>query len=530
MKQSLQLKMSQSLTMTPQLQQAIKLLQLSSLDLDAEIQDVLEANPLLEVEQVNEDQNSENLTSENNQADKHQTEDTRFDDKQFEDSSVSVATEDRKTSENIEKQTIDSDMVGDTQWEDWGYVSQGHGQRNTDNEQFEYQGETSESLRDQLLWQINMSTLSETDRAIAAILIDSINEAGFMSAEIQDIADLINQSLNDTDLAQHQLPDLTQDSEEQTDESQHIQTEEIEAVLHYIQSFEPAGIAARDLQECLLIQLKRKAVADPAYALAKKVLVSEFTQLASRNYRQIIKNLGLTEPQLKLAIELIQSLEPRPANQISQNNAQYIKPDVYVRKDPKGQWVVSLNPDSTPKLKINETYAKLIKRADNSPDNQFLKDNFHDAKWFIKSLQSRNETLLKVATSIVEKQTGFLDYGEEAMKPLVLHDIAEEVEMHESTISRVTTQKYLHTPKGIFELKYFFSSHVGTSAGGECSSTAIRAVIKKLVAAENQAKPLSDSKIAAMLKDQGIKVARRTVAKYRESLAIPPSNERKALM
>ncbi len=526
MKQSLHLKMSQSLTMTPQLQQAIKLLQLSSLELDAEIQEALESNPLLEVERTNEEQNSENLSSENHQAEKHQSDDNRF-----EDNNTSVATEDRKTSENIEKQTIDSEMIADTQWEDWGYVSQGSGQRNTDNEQFEYQGETSESLRDQLLWQVNMSTLSETDRAIAAILIDSINEAGFMSADIQDIADLINQSLNDANqVAQDQLSDLTQASAEQTGDPLHIHIEEIEAVLHYIQSFEPAGIAARDLQECLLIQLKRKAADDPAYALAKKVLVNEFAQLASRNYRQIIKNLGLTEPQLKLAIELIQSLDPRPANQINQNNAQYIKPDVYVRKDAKGQWVVSLNPDSTPKLKINEIYAKLIKRADNSPDNQFLKDNFHDAKWFIKSLQSRNETLLKVASSIVEKQTGFLDYGEEAMKPLVLHDIAEEVEMHESTISRVTTQKYMHTPKGIFELKYFFSSHVGTSAGGECSSTAIRAVIKKLVAAENQAKPLSDSKIAAMLKDQGIKVARRTVAKYRESLAIPPSNERKALM
>jgi len=537
MKQSLQLKMSQSLTMTPQLQQAIKLLQLSSLDLEAEIQDVLEANPLLEIEHPNDDQRSENQLHDNHQQEKHQSDDNRF-----EEVNTPIAKEDRKTNENIEKQTIDSEMVADTQWEDWGYVSQGSGQRNTDNEQFEYQGETSDSLRDQLLWQINMSTLSETDRAIAAILIDSINDAGFMHAKIEDIAEQINQSLDDANqVTQEKLSDLTHrnlDSEtqntqnqvEQTDDSLHIHIDEIEAVLHYIQSFEPAGIAARDLQDCLLIQLKRKAHKDPAYDFAKKVLVNEFAQLASRNYRQIIKNLGLTEAQLKLAIELIQSLDPRPGNQINQNNAQYIKPDVYVRKDAEGQWVVSLNPDSTPKLKINETYSKLIKRADNSADNQFLKDNFHDAKWFIKSLQSRNETLLKVATSIVEKQNGFLDYGEEAMKPLVLHDIAEEVEMHESTISRVTTQKFMHTPKGIFELKYFFSSHVGTSSGGECSSTAIRAVIKKLVAAENQAKPLSDSKIAALLKDQGIKVARRTVAKYRESLAIPPSNERKALM
>ena len=196
----------------------------------------------------------------------------------------------------------------------------------------------------------------------------------------------------------------------------------------------------------------------------------------------------------------------------------------------RGEWQVELNGDSTPTLTINKDYAALIKRADNSSDNQFIKNNYQDAKWFIKSLLSRNETLLKVATSIVEKQVGFLEYGEEAMKPLVLHDIAEEVEMHESTISRVTTQKFMHTPRGIFELKYFFSSHVGTASGGECSSTAIRAVIKKLVASENQAKPLSDSKIATLLKEQGIKVARRTVAKYRESMSIPPSNERKALL
>ena len=206
-----------------------------------------------------------------------------------------------------------------------------------------------------------------------------------------------------------------------------------------------------------------------------------------------------------------------------------MKPDVYVRKNSKGQWHATLNPEATPKLNINQTYASLIKRADNSKDNQFLKNNLQEAKWFIKSLQSRNDTLLKVTSSIIEKQVGFLEYGEEAMKPLVLHDIADEVEMHESTISRVTTQKYMHTPKGIFELKYFFSSHVSTDSGGECSSTAIRAVIKKLIAAENQAKPLSDSKIATLLKDQGIKVARRTVAKYRESMAIPPSNERKSL-
>jgi len=503
MKQSLQLKISQSLTMTPQLQQAIKLLQLSSLDLEAEIQEVLESNPLLEVKK-SQDENSNDLNPVENQDS---------------DESASVTSvEERDTSEAISSDKIETEMASDTQWEDWGYVSQSNSQKPDDSNTFEYQGETSDSLRDQLIWQINMSTLSETDRTIALILIDSIDDSGFMRADLEDVLGMVNQSD-----AQNEKPI------DENDES-FFQIEEIEAVLHFIQSFDPAGIGARNLQECLLIQLRRLNELGEDHMLAKKVITRQFDYLASRNYRQIMKSLNLNEQQLKKAIDLIQTLNPRPGNQLSENNAQYIKPDVYVRKSADGTWKVELNPDSTPKLQINRDYASLIKRADNSADNQFLKNNFQDAKWFIKSLLSRNDTLLKVATSIVEKQIGFLEYGEEAMKPLVLHNIAEEVEMHESTISRVTTQKFLHTPRGIFELKYFFSSHVGTSSGGECSSTAIRAVIKKLVAAENRAKPLSDSKIATLLKDQGIKVARRTVAKYRESMAIPPSNERKALL
>ena len=509
MKQSLQLKISQSLTMTPQLQQAIKLLQLSSLDLEAEIQEVLESNPLLEVETPHEhsspDNNKEPISNEP------------------EASSGSASLEERDTSDAIKSDKIESEMVSDSQWEDWGYVSQSSNQKSDDSNTLDYQGETSDSLRDQLIWQINMSTLSETDRTIAMVLIDSINDSGFMQADLEDVAQLMNAS------SEKQIETLVEEDEA------YVQIEEIKAVLHFIQSFDPAGIGARNLQECLQIQLNRldrKSLNGnyQHFELAKKVIDLQFDNLASRNYRQIMKSLKLSEHQLKQAIEIIQTLNPRPGNQLSENNAQYIKPDVYVTKSKNGQWKVELNPDSTPKLQINKEYANLIKRADNSADNQFLKNNFQDAKWFIKSLLSRNETLLKVATSIVEKQIGFLEYGEEAMKPLVLHDIAEEVEMHESTISRVTTQKYLHTPRGIFELKYFFSSHVGTSSGGECSSTAIRAVIKKLVAAENRAKPLSDSKISTLLKDQGIKVARRTVAKYRESMAIPPSNERKSLI
>ncbi|MBV1908516.1 MAG: RNA polymerase factor sigma-54 [Kangiellaceae bacterium] len=506
MKQSLQLKISQSLTMTPQLQQAIKLLQLSSIDLEAEIQEVIESNPLLEIENPQDNLQSEDKSS-NAESDA---------------SIEATPREEKDTSESLQSDKIESEMIADTQWEDWGYVSQGVGSKSDENSHFEYQGETSDSLRDQLIWQVNMTSLSETDLAIAMILIDSIDESGFMKADLHEVAGMLNEEKPKLSTQNgYLLPE---------DDDTLIQIEEVETILHFIQSFEPAGIAARSLQECLSIQLSRLDSSSDQIELAKKVVETQFEYLANRNYRVVMKNLRLSESQLKQAIDIIQNLDPRPGNQINQNSAQYIKPDVYVSKNKAGEWQVELNSDSTPTLRINKDYAAMIKRADNSADNQFIKNNFQDAKWFIKSLQSRNETLLKVSASIVEKQVGFLEYGEEAMKPLVLHDIAEEVEMHESTISRVTTQKYMHTPKGIFELKYFFSSHVSTASGGECSSTAIRAVIKKLVAAENQAKPLSDSKIATLLKDQGIKVARRTVAKYRESMSIPPSNERKALI
>ena len=240
------------------------------------------------------------------------------------------------------------------------------------------------------------------------------------------------------------------------------------------------------------------------------------------------RRLQANDAELAEIIKLIQSTNPHPGHLVSENHAQYIAPDVYVKKQ-AGSWGVSINPENAPRLRVNDQYAGLIKRSDNSAQNIYLKDHLQEARWFIKSLQSRNETLMRVANAIVERQHAFLDYGEEAMQPMVLRDIAEKLEMHESTISRVTTNKYMHTPGGILEFKYFFSSHVSTADGGECSATAIRAIIKKFVAAESAAKPLSDNKIALLLGDQGINVARRTVAKYREAMQIPPSNERKRL-
>ncbi|MBE9562658.1 MAG: RNA polymerase factor sigma-54, partial [Proteobacteria bacterium] len=261
---------------------------------------------------------------------------------------------------------------------------------------------------------------------------------------------------------------------------------------------------------------------------AKILVRKHLSLLGSHDYVKLLKRMKLSREDLREVIELIQSLNPRPGSIINNEHTNYVTPDVYVKKI-KNKWQVELNPEISPKIRINTQYAGLVKQKNTNIDVGNLKSHLQEARWFIKSLKSRQDTLLRVANCIVQRQAGFLDYGEEAMKPLVLHDIANELEMHESTVSRVTTQKYLHTPRGIFELKYFFSSHVSTKNGGECSSTAIRAMIKKLIADENTTKPFSDSKIANVLADMGIKVARRTVAKYREAMVIPPSNERKRL-
>ncbi|PWK47798.1 RNA polymerase factor sigma-54 [Pleionea mediterranea] len=494
MKPSLQLKIGQSLTMTPQLQQAIRLLQLSSLDLQNEIQEALESNPMLE---GNEDLPQESKESDSNGKD-------------TESSASEKEASEIDTSDALKNETIDKDLAVDTQWEDWQYSPPSSMARSDDDREFEYQGETSLSLHDHLAWQLDFTQISERDKTIALVLIDEIDDEGYLRTPISDIEVMLNE-----------------DEQEEFDEQ--VETDEIEAVLSLIQSFDPVGVGAQNLQECLQLQLNQFSEEVPFWIEAKELIDDHFDALAARNYKQIIRQTKWPEDFLKEVVTFVQRLNPRPGSNVSSSHSEYVVPDVFVSKK-NGRWTVELNPDCAPKLKINTGYASLIKRADSSADNTFLKNNLQEAKWFIKSLQSRNETLLKVATSIVEKQMGFFEYGEEAMKPLVLSMIAEEVEMHESTVSRVTTQKYMHTPRGIFELKYFFSSHVSTAAGGECSSTAIRALIKKLIAAENNAKPLSDNKIANLLKEQGINVARRTIAKYREAMNIPPSNERKSLI
>jgi len=480
--------------MTPQLQQAIRLLQLSTVELQTEIQEALESNPMLE--ETAEDHKS--------------PDENRQEAAQAERNSEQPASEFEVADSSTEMQSDDlpADLPVDSSWEDtYDYSASTAGTNYTSSEDglrdYESKNTSEDTLSDHLTWQMELTPFSDIDRIIASSIIDSIGDDGYLACSTEDIWNLLKEPLE-------------------------IELDEVEAVLHRIQNFDPPGIGARNLQESLVLQLKQIDNSVPWHNEAMLLLKEYFNLLANRDFNMLMRRMKLTEDKLRDVVQLIHSLNPRPGNLIASGSPEYIIPDVYVRKD-KNRWTVSLNPDTTPKLNINSVYAGLIQRADKSPDNTYMQGQLQEARWLIKSLHSRNETLMKVSTCIVERQKGFLEHGEEAMKALVLHDVAEEVGMHESTISRITNKKYMHTPRGIFELKYFFSSHVSTASGGECSSTAIRALIKKLIAAEEAKKPLSDSKIAKILSDQGINVARRTVAKYRDAMTIPPSNERKRL-
>ncbi len=481
MKQTLQLRLGQQLTMTPQLQQAIRLLQLSTVDLQQEIQEVLDSNMMLEVAE---------------------------DDAQTEDKLEAPAeeTQPKELSDFDSKEHIPEELPVDSSWDDIYDSLQSYtcSQGESDNEDFIVQRSASQTLQDYLIWQMELTPMSEQDHAIATAIIDSINDDGYLGTPIEDIY----QGLQD------QLPGLELD--------------EVKAVLHRVQNFDPPGIAAGNLSECLRLQLIQLPNTVAWKQTALELVTDHLDYLAKRDFARLKRLLELSDEDLNQVVSLIRSLEPRPGRHIENAGSQYVVPDVFVTKQ-GGKWQVSLNPDIAPKLRVNPFYSNMIRRADSSADNQCMKNHLQEARWFIKSLHSRNETLLKVARSIVEHQKEFLDYGETAMKPLVLRDVAEEVGMHESTISRVTTQKYMHTSSGIYEFKFFFSSHVSTNSGGECSATAIKAFIKEIVDKENCKKPLSDHIIAAMLKDKGINVARRTIAKYREFMNIPPSNERKNL-
>ncbi len=479
--------------MTPQLQQAIRLLQLSTLELQGEIQEALDSNVMLELaEEESVNIPSDRLVSapvhESPAADRETGQDGASSDAGMQEAEETAADNDWEEAYGPSSATAPS---GDSEQE---------------GREYENLSGQAETLRGHLQWQLQLTPMNNSDRAIAEAIIDAVNDDGYLSESLEEIQQGLARELPEED----------------------VTPEAIAAVLHRVQRFDPVGVAARDLRECLLIQLQHCPDATPGLETARRLVSDHLPLLGSRDYAQIMRRMKLSEGELREAVQLIQSLNPRPGAQITESRADYVIPDVYVRKL-RGRWHIALNPQATPKLRINHQYANLIRRANGNLDNTCLKNHLQEARWFLKSLQSRNETLLRVARCIVERQRGFLEHGAEAMRPLVLHDVAEALGMHESTISRVTRQKYLHTPRGVFELKYFFSSHVSTENGGECSATAIRALIKKLVAAEHASKPLSDSKLAELLVSQGINVARRTVAKYREALAIPPSNERKRL-
>jgi len=502
MKQSLQLKIGQQLTMTPQLQQAIRLLQLSSLELVQEIQDALDNNPLLEVEEEFSDESADKNNNSNTEPAT-----AKNDDKAPE--PIEVDRSEIDSAAALANNDMPDDLATDSTWDDtWtagSSTSSGSSSGMASDDDYVYQGETSESLQDYLLWQMRLSRFSQLDQYIAEVIIDAIDTTGYLSQSLDTVFAAV------------------------VKEYPEVEADEIAVVLKRIQNFDPIGVAARDVGECLLLQLSHWPEDTPWLAETRLILQEHIDLLGNRDYRTLARKTKLKEDQLREVMKLIHLLQPRPGDAFSPSEGDYVIPDVSVRKH-NGRWLVELNPDALPKLRVNEQYAALAQQARNPEDGQYIRHHTQEARWFIRSIESRNETLLKVANCIVQRQQAFFEYGEEAMKPMVLNDVAESIEMHESTISRVTTQKFMHTPRGIFELKYFFSSHVSTEDGGECSSTAIRALIRKLVAAEPAAKPLSDSKIADLMAEQGIQVARRTIAKYREALSIPPSNQRKSLL
>ena len=493
--------------MTPQLQQAIRLLQLSTLELRQELIEQLYNNPLLELEEEEKREQSQEeqdlardestFNSENNPVDAQAlTEDL------LNSSNSLLASETQDTPDLSWEESGAADLPVEGNWEDvYNPVTSGvaGGSGEIDLEQV-YQ--VTESLQDHLRWQLNLTPLSEHDKQIGMTLIDSVDNNGFLTDDVLNITEHLRT------------------------ENEPLHEEEIIAVLHRLQQFDPAGVFARDVQECLLIQINQLPSTTPYIAESRRLVLQFLNDLGSMDPMRLAKKTGYSLDQIRQGMLLIKNLNPRPGEALSSQNVDYIIPDAIVEKI-DNSWRVRLNDANLPRLRINDSYSSLIKRSDDSQDNQYLKDNLSEARWFLRSLESRNETLMRVTMTIVELQQGFLEQGPIAMKPMVLADVANRLELHESTISRVTTTKYLATPQGIFELKYFFSSHVGTAGGGECSSTAVCAILKSIINAETPSKPLSDSKLTALLDEQGIRVARRTVAKYRESMGIASSSQRK---
>ncbi|MET0533683.1 MAG: RNA polymerase factor sigma-54 [Steroidobacter sp.] len=488
LKPALQLRLGQQLTMTPQLQQAIRLLQLPVLELQAQIREALESNVMLEAE----DESGSLETSEDETPSFESPAPTSSS------SSDSTSTSSSEQSEAAEAEQP-LDIVEDQDWSD----SQSTGPSETpwsgdDDHSQDFSDARGETLQEHLTWQLEMSRLNERDMRIGAALIDAINDDGYVIEPLDEIARNLQPEIVAT-------------------------VAEVERVLTHVQAMDPAGVGARSVSECIELQLRQLDPETPGRETAIAIAASYLDQVAEQQYALLRRQLRVTEEEMENALVLVRACQPRPGSSVHSVPAEYIVPDVFVRRTERG-WAVEINPASLPRIRVNQSYAGLIGR---SADHAMLRTQLQEARWLIRSLEIRNETLLKVARCIVQRQSAFLEHGDEFMQPMILKDVAEAVQMHESTISRVTTNKYMHTHRGVFEFRYFFSSHVAASDGTEMSSTAIRAKIRKLVAAEEPDKPLSDSRIADILSREGVLVARRTVAKYREALGIPPSSERK---
>ena len=534
MKQNLQLRISQNLALTPQLQQSIKLLQLSSLELNLELETILQENPLLELvesdaddasydapslEQSQKNNDSDPLAADGQSASQPDDFDSdAFSNLDYQDNGLTSANE--TIQDSLANSTADSALENtpikddfsatdyDEDFEEYGSASnwdEGGRQSNDSDDDGEYtrQEIIAPSLREHLTSQLKLMHLSLRDQSLVFLLIDSINENGYLEEPLEDILITLPLEL-EVDLI------------------------ELQTALKLIQHLDPPGLGAVNLQECLLLQLNNLPLSTPFIKCAKLTVSQHLLVLGNKDFTKLRKLLSCDENELKGAQALIKQLNPRPASEFAQlSRDHFIAHEVLVKKV-KGIWIATLNDGVMPKLRINQLYANILKRnRENS--SQYLQSQMQEAKWMIKNIAQRFSTILRVSQAIVDRQRNFFEHGEIAMRPLVLREIADELELHESTISRVTTHKYMLTPRGVFELKYFFGSHVATDAGGIASATSIRALIKQLIAQETLKKPLTDSQITTLLANQGIIVARRTIAKYRESLNIPPANLRKTL-
>jgi len=485
MKHSLQLRLSQHLTLTPQLQLSIRLLQLSTQELDQEIERFLRENPLLERDEAMSDMSGDPASASASQ-------DTTRDHEQAE----SAAAED---SAQATGESADRDMPMELSETSYGSAREHGG----DGEEGDFPQVAADlpTLREHLLEQVALLNLSDRDRTLVSLLIDSLNDDGYLTQSLDDVREMLPAELG-------------------------VESDELTIALRHLQHLEPAGVGACTLGECLLLQLNVLPAATPYRDKAVEVVSHYLDTLAGRDYAKLKRALRCDDSCLRAVQKLIVSLNPRPGRDFAADEVRYVIPDVNVSKQ-KGLWIASLNREAMPRLRVNRMYAEILGR--NRGSSQQLSGQLQEAKWLIKNVRQRCETILRVSQAIVDRQRNFLEHGAVAMRPLVLREIAETLDLHESTVSRVTTNKYMRTPRGIYELKFFFGSHVSTDAGGAASSTAIRALIKQLVSAENSRKPLSDSQISAILGQQGMVVARRTVAKYRESLQILPGNLRKTL-